>query len=260
MRLVNPTTGAHLGTNAFNQHQFKWLAAEDGDNFQVLQAMQPDAGWHVVNGTTVLSYPSAMLWACHAGTLPIDADELRLQKRGLATATAITRVLRVVVAAILAHDASLALGQHTKGEFIARFCRAVAKLPQASQDECILQTADWASLADPSEAYEIAHAWIQSVTLGMLAEHGTRSAKRIGWLMYCMQPQATRHCRHERQGPAAAAGPEESQRHDHRRAGRKTGGRRGRRGLRGHWQQRVPSPPPGLSTGAVGLRHRGNRL
>ena len=74
--------------------------------------------------------------------------ELKLQKRGLATATAITRVLRVVVAAILAHDATLALGRHTKGEFIARFGRAVGKLPQASRDECELGTADWASLAD----------------------------------------------------------------------------------------------------------------
>ena len=80
---------------------------------------------------------------------------------------------------------------HTKGEFIARFGRAVSKMPKASLDECALGTADWASLPDASEAYEIAHRWIASVTLSMLAEHGTRSAKRIGWLMYAAAGHGT---------------------------------------------------------------------
>ena len=66
MRFVHPTTGANVGPSQFNQHQFKWLAAEDGDRFEALQAVQPEAGWHVINGTTVLSYPTAMLWACFA--------------------------------------------------------------------------------------------------------------------------------------------------------------------------------------------------
>ena len=74
-----------------------------------------------------------------------------------------------------------------KGAFLARTARAVAKTNAASLAECTFAAADWVSLGAPTTAYSGTAKWIPSLQLGMLAENGTCSARRIGWLMYAAQ-------------------------------------------------------------------------
>jgi len=107
-----------------------------------------------------------------------------LARRGLLTATAITRGLKVVVAAVLAHDAALALKEHTKGVFLDRARRAVGKMPAANQRDCTYGGADWATIPAATTALDAQYGWVGSVTLGALVEQGTQNAATVGWTMY----------------------------------------------------------------------------
>ena len=187
MRFCNPADGAAVDEADTDTHEFMWLAAEDGDRYELMMSMQPHAGWESVQGTMCIAYTDAMLWATNCGVVATTGLALALDRRGLLTATAITRALRVMVAAVVAHDAALALGRSPKGAFLARTARAVAKTSAASLAECTFAAADWVSLAAPTTAYSGTAQWIPSLQLGMLAENGTCSARRVGWLMYAAQ-------------------------------------------------------------------------
>ena len=82
MRLVNATSGAVCDDADIDDHLFKWLAAEEGDQFAQWKTMQPhQAIWDEVNGTTVLDYSIAMRWACAIATFHPDALGLTIAKR-----------------------------------------------------------------------------------------------------------------------------------------------------------------------------------
>ena len=82
MRLVNATTGAVCDDADIDEHLFKWLAAEEGDQFAQWKTMQPHlAIWGEVKGTTVLDYSIAMRWACALATLhPLRYISANLQE------------------------------------------------------------------------------------------------------------------------------------------------------------------------------------
>ena len=83
-----------------------------------------------------------MHWVCQCSSMHADTARLLLHQRGLLTTVAITRALKVMVAAIVAHDAALALGASPKGAFLIRAARAVDRMPQASRDECRFANVD----------------------------------------------------------------------------------------------------------------------
>ena len=184
MKFIDPTTGADVAEDQIDTHQFRFLAAEDGDRFDFFRTIQPSAGWGVVNGVEVIEYPSAHKWALHVGQVGHGALELTVQKRGLLTATAVGRSLKVVVAAIIDKDASLSLREHTKGVFLERSKRAVGKMPAAVRRGCVFDAADWSTLPDPTTALQAQYLWVGLVTLGVLAEQGTNNAAAVGYTMY----------------------------------------------------------------------------
>jgi len=195
MKFVDPTTGADVAEDQIDTHKFRFLAAEDGDRFDFFRTIQPSAGWGVVHGVEVIEYPSAPKWALHVGQVGHGALELTIQKRGLLTATAIGRSLKVVVAAVIDKDASLSLREHTKGVFLERSKRAFGKMPAAVRRECIFDAADWSTLPDPATALQAQHLWVGLVTLGALAEQGTNNAAAVGYTMYAAAGHGPHHHR-----------------------------------------------------------------
>ena len=184
MKFIDPATGADVAEGQFDTHQFRFLAAEEGDRFDFFRTIQPSAGWGVINGVEVIEYPSALQWSLHVGQVGPDALELRVQKRGLLTTAAIGSCLKVVVAAIIDKDASLSLREHTKGVFLERSKRAVGKMPAANRRDCIFGAVAWITLPDPTTALQAQYVWVGLVSLGTLAEQGTHNAAAVGWTMY----------------------------------------------------------------------------
>ena len=133
MKFIDPTTGggADVAEAQIDVHLYRYLAAEDGDRLDVFRTAQPMAGWVNIGGVDAVEFSSAMQWACNAGTVSAGSSDFVLAKRGLLATAAMSRGLKVVAAAILAHDPSLALKGHTKGVFLERSKRATAKMPAA---------------------------------------------------------------------------------------------------------------------------------
>ena len=184
IRLINTTTGVICDDADGGDHLFKWLAAEEGDLFDRWKTMQPHTAiWGEVQGTIVLDYSVAMRWACAIATLHSDTLELSIAKKGLLSSAAITRCLGIGLAAIVVSSPKTLLRPLTRGTFTTALTAAATALPATERSALLLQEADLLELPDATTAFTSVYRWISEMTIGMVREQSTGSARHLGWIM-----------------------------------------------------------------------------
>ena len=191
MQFVHATSGAIVGDAAIDEHECKFIIIDSRDRQRELQSMQPGDHWSAIGATEVLEHSVANMWAMECASLSAAARPLSLQQRSLLTPVAISRILGIAQAAILAVNRTALLKAHTLGQFLDLLFGACERLDTANKAGLAVSAADLLMLPGPTTAYDAGERWIDTITLGMLGARGTGSTRRVGWLAYACAGRGT---------------------------------------------------------------------